>query len=123
MISKTLLSNIIGADINNVYEIGSNPNLSGLEIPYSVKGNGDLLNINIFELVNKAKKWALSKDFSLLSGFDKETNLQTCFINFGYGLTECSLDVWWDQDFTAETEEEAVFKAAQYILDEVSKNA
>lgn len=106
--SKELLSLIFGEEILLVdFKNGS--------IAWVAKiSSGD---INIYELIHKCKAWALKNNYSLLSGFDKETNFQTCFINLGYQSTECSLDVWWDQEFTADTEAEAVFKACQYIMD------
>jgi hypothetical protein len=113
MISQELLSKIITVDC---YEIGISRNMLKYQLV-----EGCRTEINIYELIHKCKEWAISKDYSLLSGFDKETNMPTCFINLGYGITECNMDVWWDEEFTASTEEEAIIMACEYILKMIDK--
>jgi len=76
----------------------------------------DLISLNIFEFAYMCKAWALKNGFSLLSGFNKEKKSQTCFINLGYDTSGDCVDVWWDEDFKAPTEEETIFLACEFIL-------
>ena len=68
--------------------------------------------INIYELANKCKEWAHTYKLSVRS-FN------------GYGGWFCTISSWDDstfksKEFNATTEPEAIFKACDYILNELS---
>jgi hypothetical protein len=52
MISKALLSKVLTLNIKDVYKLNSNPDLGKFDLPNSVRGNGDLQYINIYELAD-----------------------------------------------------------------------
>ncbi len=61
--SKELLREVLGVNVKDIYKIGSNPNLSNNILPYSIRGCGDLEEINIYELAHKnLKQWAKLKN-------------------------------------------------------------
>ena len=70
-----------------------------------------LFMINIYELAHKCKEWAKSKDYYILSGYD-DTNIPVSLINHHYGEGGCSCDEY----FETNTEPEAIFKACDYII-------
>ena len=108
MISKELLSAVLKEKrVILDYEISISKN----EIHY---GHIDIEEdgfINIYELAHKCKEWAISKGWIL----HEVRNLKEYIIYFGGDYREPS------DDFRAETEPEAIFKACQWILDKDSK--
>ena len=58
-ISKELLSTILNERVRDIYKIGSNPNCGLNVLPYSLHGNGDLQEINIYELSFKCIEWLI----------------------------------------------------------------
>ena len=59
MITKELLSTILNERVRDIYKIGSNPNCGLNVLPYSLHGNGDLQEINIYELSFKCIEWLI----------------------------------------------------------------
>lgn len=111
--SKELLSEVLGINVKTIYHINSNPNLEKFDLPYSINGSGDLLNINIYELACKCKKWA--KNYTLVSAYYFENGEEGAWCCLHKDL--CAVG---GEMFEADTEEEAIFKACDYILNELS---
>lgn len=124
MISKELLSEVLNKkviddDISNI-EIKDNT-LTFIEDYWDEdEGSGFYRNhtINIYELAHKCKEWITSKDYYL-----------STFIDFGVDNYFCKIK-WFNSEyiiqnkkFIADTEPEAVFKAAQWVLDNVKTNS
>lgn len=109
IISKELFKAVTGKDVKNIYELGSNSNLSDSELPYGIYGNGDLYVINIYELVHKCKEWAFNQG-RVLHTYSRPTVFNcVCKINYG---KEYEVNT-----FILDSEPEAVFKACQWIFD------
>lgn len=112
MISKELLSEVLGryvVEFKNESWLKSNNT-----IVYTLKDEESEDFINIYELANKCKEWALSKDYYLRAeqGINYYDNLQwTCFLNINMDDGAEYIDYW------NSTEPEAIFKACQWILD------
>lgn len=77
---------------------------TGLYTPY---------NINIYQLAHKCKEWALSKGYILMSSPRTSSSFATCEFCKN-GKCDYEDDLW--NDFRADTEPEAIFKACQWIL-------
>ena len=123
MISRELLNAVLGDKYNverlcEWYEIED----GYLKTHYDC-GNYDLqgrptglgIEINIHELVHLCKEWVLSK------GYYFEIHIK---------LSETHIKLWQDtsitklfKSFKMSTEPEAIFKAAQWILDNVKTNS
>ena len=116
MISKELLSVVLGIplphirynDTTNLYEIFKEDLFNWSDGSY---GRWSNLEVNIYELAHECKEWAISKEWIL----HEVRNLKEYIIYFGGDYREPS------DDFRAETEPEAIFKACQWILDKDSK--
>ena len=97
MISKELLSTVIGIEVINF-------SLGGYFIEYSAVGI--LRDINIFELAHKCKELLIKKGYF----FDishSTMGLDCRVIVYGKGIKEY---------FIADTEEEAIFKACEWVI-------
>ncbi len=102
MISKALLQKVLDKDINQL-KITRN-------IVYYGTGLHKTRGINIYELANKCKEWAVkSKGFILskLIMFDTYTQWQVVVKQENF-----------EEQFTADTEPEAIFKACEYIMEQ-----
>lgn len=109
MISKELLCKVL--ELKKIDEIYQEDNL--LYFCESNKG------INIYELAHKCKEWAVSKRYSLYSGYDKLINKYGVYVNLLLLGDDESTIGGWDTEiyFIANTEPEAIFKACQYIME------
>ena len=110
-ISKELLSEVLGFTVVERY-IEDTVSF-GLQIAYK-DTDDEWAYINIYELANKCKEWALSKDYYLRAeqGINYYDNLQwTCFLNINMDDGAEYIDYW------NSTEPEAIFKACQWILE------
>jgi NADH:ubiquinone oxidoreductase subunit B-like Fe-S oxidoreductase len=112
MISKELLSEVLNIEnsrISKTVESYQQINDTTMAIHYYMKDGAEL--INIYELQYKIKEWLISKQCCVLSGNGFKKNI-------GY---VCTLDTFIPMDidevFEADTEFEAVVKAADYILE------
>jgi hypothetical protein len=98
-ISKELLSEVLGTSARDV-RLSNNTLIC-------LVGNGSEYRVNIYELQNKCKEWALLNDYSCMS----RPRL------FGGWLSELMGDYGVeDTQFDADSEPETVFKACQWIL-------
>ena len=115
-ISKELLSKVLGYEVKEVLgmlENSANKTILSYIFEDASLNEGKRI-INIYELANKCKEWALSKDYYLRAeqGINYYDNLQwTCFLNINMDDGAEYIDYW------NSTEPEAIFKACQWILE------
>ena len=109
MISKELLSEVLGSKVRSIEIINSSVTYT---LCHSVIG---YVYINIYELAHKCKEWATKQKYS---------------------FNICYRDDWWDRlekrvhidfynnskSFQSDTEPEAIFKASQWILENKTIN-
>ena len=129
MISKELLSEVLGEDFDKVAKINNAEffiHLRGTELVGFVDQSRlqvacprreDYMSINIYELAHKCKEWAFNK---------KNCNLNSGKHEVGEGLRigyECEVTERYTQHYITssicETEPEAIFKACEWILNEI----
>lgn len=110
-LSKELLGNIIEKEIKE-FVIEKN------ELRYILENDTnsipELYYINIYELANKCKEWALKQRYVLFSKIRLSSSLASCYFDV-MGKHDYEDD--YHNDFRAETESEAIFKSCQWILD------
>lgn len=118
MISKGLLNKVLGLTVVKV------PELDGIILWYEgiVNMNNQSyakeLSINIYELAHKCKEWASTKGYILFSKTRLSSSLASCYFDT-MGIHDYEDD--FHNDFRAETEPEAIFKACEWILTKDSK--
>lgn len=118
MISKELLSKVLRLTIVKV------PELDGAILWYKgiVNINGSPyakeLSINIYELAYMCKEWAYSQGYILFSKIRLNSSLASCYFDT---MGKHDYEDGYHNDFRAETESEAIFKACQWILTKDSK--
>ncbi len=111
MISKELLSEVLGFSIGNCWN-------DGVLIVWKEDGMSD---INIYELAHKCKEWANSFGYDLYSHrFDANASYSYLDLDIKGIYRDC--EVWrfsgnYLEEFEGDTEAEAIFKACQWILD------
>lgn len=122
MLSKELLSDVLKESITYI-ELKGDTNYAQLgfknsEIVYVGKVQ-KRKKINIYELAHECKQWAVSKGYSLYSGYDKLINKYGVYVNLLLLGDDESTIGGWDTEiyFIANTEPEAIFKACQYIME------
>ena len=111
MISKELLSEVLGKEVTNIQK-GCTEN--ELKITAYFGDARQSFHINIYELAHKCKECVISKGYDVLSG-GLEAGLYSCYIDYSdkrYTLQMNPLHYEF-----ADTEPEAIFKACQWILD------
>lgn len=124
MISKELLSKVLDNEVPyqvKVHKIIIKNN--SLNYFYNSKDSGGGLfeaneYVNIYELAHKCKEWAYSQGYILFSKIRLNSSLASCYFDT-MGKHDYEED--YHNDFRAETESEAIFKACQWILDKDSK--
>ena len=111
MISKELLSDVLGEDVSGVSIIGNVVNYTIED--YETEEDGELVyvdigqNINTYELAHKCKEWAYKQGL-IIENF------------FAFGDARCRVyNTKWEEIYKCvmDTESEAIFKACQWILD------
>ena len=103
MISKELLSEVLGKKVDMIY---TEDYLGHSFKPFIRPLYGSFVDeVNIYELAHKCKEWALTKHNTYLSSWTESSQ----------GVCEASTTNE-DKDFFAETEPEAIFKACEWIL-------
>jgi len=112
MISKELLSEVIGVDVRYMSD-----EYDGNLVPYETREGWK--TINIYELAHKCKEWALGYEL----GYEIETKLYSIdgdifpFANIYYRNNKSK-----SVDTITTTEPEAIFKACQWILEQKENN-
>ena len=114
MISKELLSKVLEENISEVYKMGSNPNFKQNTLLFKLYGCGELCNINIYELAHKCKEWAYTQGYIIFSKIRLNSSYASCYF---HNIGKHDYEDNFHNDFRAETESEAIFKACQWILD------
>lgn len=148
MISKELLSEVLGKDILSARIEGKSAIYT---VDYETEEDGELtwiiaeFFINIYELANKCKEWALSKKFQLHSGIHTIARPKEEYYNKkSSDFNKCIRESYWfaklkssiyvttklcqhesSSDFLVygASEPEAIFKACQWILDNRKEEA
>ena len=122
MISKELLSKILGFEVSGFYLA---PNKTFIEAYDEARDE----RISIYELAFECKKWAYLKWYDIetsinSSGLDENGNP----IYFGYAFLSSMKDKeqildrnMYIKEFEANSESEAVFKACEWILENQNK--
>ena len=121
MISKKLLSTILCVEILDI-ENGIPIYAKGLvdnHINYSISGKyGEFFSANVYELMAKAKEWAIGEEYCLSSyihDYGRGTDYCCCEILIPlYGSSHSFGGLLKTTDGT--TEHEAVFRACEWIL-------
>ena len=111
MISKELLSEVLGHD-----DI-CNERIIQNKLLYMCKNDGMIdyeYEYNIYELAHKCKEWASTKGYILFSKTRLSSSLASCYFDV-MGFHDYEDD--FKNDFRAESEQQAVFDACQWILD------
>ena len=112
MISKELLSEVLGINIdeNDIY-------IKNNYIYYAYcRSDNEWINAssNIYELAHKCKEWALSKEYVISSHSKYKLDGYNCILYCNNGEI--------DEDFTSDTEPGAIFKACEWILDNIKES-
>lgn len=110
-LSKELLGSVIEKEIKE-FVIEKN------ELRYILENDinsiPELYYINIYELAHKCKEWAYSKGYILFSKIRLNSSLASCYFDT---MGKHDYEDGYHNDFRAETESEASFKACQWILE------
>ena len=130
MISKELLSAVLGVKFGTYFRdwqetearlwvdnTGSTPYVCWDAVPF-------VDEINIYELAHKCKEWAVNQGYTLISGrylYNCEIQKSSCIINLNFTYLddgEFTTDSYSNlEEFEADTEPAAIFKACQWIYD------
>ena len=105
--SKELLSEVLKLKVKDIYKIGSNPNFGENTLLFSIVGNGELQDINIYELIHKMKEYIL-KNYQIMGTY--------------YSTSICGWCCWIDDlgnKGIAKTEFDAVVEACTWIHKEL----
>ena len=106
MISNELVSEVLGCNCINIHR-----NKSSLHI----KTNNEGILINIYELANKCKEWAIGNDYAIYSSYGwRESSAQ---LVIGVGGNVLEMDT-----FVSRYEYEAIFKACEWVLKDLGSS-
>jgi len=113
MISNELLSEVLGLEIDDMRRDNHTQNWIDYTTVYDDINQSSM--INIYELAHKCKEWAYSL------GHVVSTQYRTDYSNATTSLAWCeSLAYEGRQNFKADTEPEAIFRACEWILQQTS---
>ncbi len=115
MISKELLSAVLNTEVTSVDEVFGNT------LGFSIKGV-DIGRINVYELANKCKEWAINygKGYYVWTGINHNSKWDvfvTKFNSFSKFETVETQSIY-NPLGGKETEPEAIFKACEWILEQ-----
>ena len=116
MISKELLSEICQTNLMSLGKL----EVVGSDIClYDCSMQPDIYMCwNIYELAHKCKEWAYSQGYILFSKIRLNSSLASCYFDT---MGKHDYEDGYHNDFRAETEPEAIFKACEWILTKDSK--
>ena len=116
MISKELLSEICQTNLMSLGKL----EVVGSDIClYDCSMQPDIYMCwNIYELAYMCKEWAYSQGYILFSKIRLNSSLASCYFDT---MGKHDYEDEYHNDFRAETESEAIFKACQWILTKDSK--
>ena len=116
MLSKELLQAVLGIEIKEIRSIENDMvYYTYIEIPDGCDIHG---RINIYELMGKTKEWALDNDCTIMSFIDFDGTSFAKLFNLDVQQKSCQQKV----SFQGEKEYDAVFKAGQLILMEITND-
>ena len=117
MISKELLSEICQTNLMSLGKL----EVVGSDIClYDCSMQPDIYMCwNIYELAHKCKEWAYIQGYVLFSKIRLNSSYASCYFDI-MGIHDYEDD--FHNDFRAETEPDAIFKACEWILDRNSIN-
>jgi len=118
MVSKELLSEVFGVDIKDDPKIGfAYDDYNGVELEWQeVRFN--FISYPLDYVANKCKEWALKHNYGIASSTDGYVD---SVINGFSGIYVMQNPNEILNEFQADTEPEAIFKACQWILDNINK--
>ena len=119
-ISKELLSEVISGS-KKVFDSDIIICIDRVTLRYGILEENDNIsyfNINIYELAHKCKEWASEQGYILLSKPRTNSSKATCCFDIN-GRHDYEDD--FHNDFRADSEQQAVFDACQWILDNICK--
>ena len=108
MISKELLSDVLGRDVDKVKGIEANTLIYGC-----AHSDGWYDEINIYELAHQCKEWALSKGYDTRSGFNSYLKCYFCDI-----YKDLIHQARYEYTTARTSEPEAIFKACEWIMEQ-----
>ena len=109
MISKELLSAVLEEKVIDIILLANE---------YELENNIFKSLPSIYELAYMCKEWAYSQGYILFSKIRLNSSLASCYFDT---MGKHDYEDGYHNDFRAETESEAIFKACQWILDKDSK--
>ena len=128
-ISKELLSEVLGISTILMNPILEPENKIGYLIygnqntPQEVRNNHK--QINIYEFIFKCKEWAMNKGYQIISGLSDEPAYreqdEKAYAKLLWYEGDDIHREYKDMYFMANTEIEAVIKASEYVLKEISE--
>ena len=124
VISKELLSQVLGVKINDIVNSITTPNnLFEYEIntgkPNHLGDDTIYRQINIHELSHKCKEWARNKHYIIVSALINNKDTARAKIKYS-SKKDAFLDTETEY-FNANTESEAIFLACEYILNNIKQ--
>ena len=122
MISKELLSEILGFEVSGFYLA---PNKTFIEVYDEARDE----RISIYELALECKKWAFLKWYDIETSLDSlglDENGNTIYAGYAFLSSMKNKEQILDRnkyikEFDASSESEAVFKACEWILENQNK--
>ena len=123
MISKELLSVVLDIPLQHIRYNGTTNHYKIFKENLFNWNSGDYgrwsnLEINIYELAYKCKEWSYTQGYILFSKIRLNSSLASCYFDT---MGKHDYEDGYHNDFRAESEPEAIFKACQWILDKDSK--
>jgi hypothetical protein len=116
MISKELLSEVIGERVEKIKSIqGNTISFYTVSEWYRDHGESELSSINIYELDHKVKEWAFDNRYDISTSRSSKG-----YLAYVYQDEACGFDEWIHQTSFIKHEPEAIFKAGEWILEQLA---
>ena len=117
MISKELLNAVYPIDETTETYVGIQES-TGRVMWFGKEHNDCRSEIDIHRVAHKCKEWAYSQGYILFSKIRLNSSLASCYFDT---TGKHDYEDGYHNDFRAETESEAIFKACEWILNKDSK--
>jgi hypothetical protein len=118
MISKELLSEIVGFDVNKVEIADKYPKNDKSKIYFLISGNLHYSSINIHELAHKCKEWALSCGDVRIDCSEYATGSRIKVRLLAVTVHNCD-EIERCFEFNSMIKPEHVFEYCQWVLDRI----
>ena len=112
---SALLSEVLGIEILSFKEVKQT---SFIRYKFNAIGETRDSSINVYELAHLCKIWALNHRYILLSKPRTNSSFASCSFD---KIGKCNYEDDFYNDFRAETEPNAIFKACLWILEQIKK--